>query len=1716
MINLYSSTRRKQIASLLLAAMGINILVPSVSYALTGGPTQPEFSSFEPVTTNQMVDEFTGDFTYNLPVLNVPGPAGSDYPLSLSYHSGAAPEEEASWVGYGWTLNPGAITRNTRGFPDDYDGATVKYWNRAPKNWTATVGTSASTEIFGKDLGVSGSASLRYNSYQGYGYNVGIGIPLGKGIASLGYNITDGKGSFAASVNPAAILAQTKAKAKKYDNQSKDRYNLRPYGGQGKPAHATQGSSISVLGGNFGLLSYSEAVRANHVSSYSGAAFNISANLQLNFLPAPIGHTININGSYSYQTNEESKNAPVYGYMYTRNAYGTNSNNTVGRRNENAVEDYYVEKDTPYNKRDTYLGVPINNADQFSASGEGIGGSFRLYHQQVGEFTPNYASSSIVIGNLSPEISAGLTFGGGTDIGAGLQQLTEGAWQSSQLPFSAPNGGENSFFRFTNDLGGTWAATSHDSDEPSPASVNRSGSNTSNLPFTYPSTRGGRSSYVAYHTKGDVAGAGSRRFSQRPSDGSLPLYNDALSSSAICEMSVVTATGTRYIYGLPLLNKNEKNLHYSVVNEPSNNVKSNYLVYTSKSDAQMSAISGEERDAAYAGSFLLTETHTPDYIDRTFNGPTQDDFGGYTRFNYKKQYGGSGTWYNWRTPYKGLLYQPNSLSDPLDDIGTMSCGQKEVAILQSIQTKTHTAIFVLGDVTRKDGFDAKIGDASGIPTYSSPGLGTGLARNPNSSVGTGVNGIKYLDRIELYSNEDIHIGPDDYPVKNVRAVPIKTVRFEYYSQNATETLCKGAFNSTSGNGKLTLKRVWFEYQGINTQISPYSFGYSYPSSAQYPDKYKIGTDDVTGGFGSTAMQNNQNPDYSPFDLDAWGNYQRNGINRFAKQQSWISQKPDDIFDPAAWQLKVIKLPTGGEIHVQYEQDDYAYVQDKPAHVMVPLVNTASEEDKPNDFVIDLNEIGITTAGDALATQQAVEREYKSRPGHKIYFKFLYSLLGNIAPLLDPITCNSEYITGYATVESTTVVGTNLMIHLATGSNGDYRLPQQVCRNFASTQRNGKLNPPGVCDPSVNGISDQGFGPAGLMRYILQRFGSIVGLNSSNSCAKLSPANSYFRIPVIKAKKGGGLRVKRLMTFDTGYDGEGVLYGSEYIYQMNEPKTGRLISSGVATTEPSGQREENILVDFMPRENQDLWSKIVAGEDMKQAEGPLGEGLLPAPLVGYARVVTRNIHSGLTSTGYAVSEFATARKYPMQVKKTDIDSDTQYRVLTAGLVTDQVNNLYADQGFSFILNNMHGQPTRKATYPGKYDSSSEAAEQKQTVAASSEQVFTYYEPGKFDANSNLVQAEAITVVSPEGVTDPQAHPGREVDLTIAQRSVKDTMYDLNFETDVDVTFLFFFTLGYFTIFPTLSRSSSEFCTHATSKVVRYPAILKKVTTLQDGIVHTSENLAFDQSTGQPVLVQTNDEFSGGYLQQTQMASWIHPRLGSKAATEGVELSSSSGSIGSVSASNKIAYLTLTGQACDGIGKLTRGDLIELTSPTAGNPLSGLVFHVDQPDLVANRVRVYPVVLPYQGSNSFPTALTSSGVSVSRMRILSSGRTNQLATVAGNTTFHNTSLTARTVPTLSTPVYGASDDFTTALNDALKTNINPGATPVLYSLPGSFESMNISAFANLIPAESGIDPSSAKIKNVKLYAFVDATGQRRILFDQFDIDRGNDPPVHIQNP
>jgi hypothetical protein len=96
------------------------IFAPSLIYA--GGITADEYDSFIPAGTTDMVNTLTGDFHYDVPLFDVPGPEGS-YPIHLFYEAGIKNDKNASWTGLGWNLNVGAITREVNDIPDDFSNA---------------------------------------------------------------------------------------------------------------------------------------------------------------------------------------------------------------------------------------------------------------------------------------------------------------------------------------------------------------------------------------------------------------------------------------------------------------------------------------------------------------------------------------------------------------------------------------------------------------------------------------------------------------------------------------------------------------------------------------------------------------------------------------------------------------------------------------------------------------------------------------------------------------------------------------------------------------------------------------------------------------------------------------------------------------------------------------------------------------------------------------------------------------------------------------------------------------------------------------------------------------------------------------------------------------------------------------------------------------------------------------------------------------------------------------------------------------------------------------------------------------------------------------------------------------------------------------------------------------------------------------------------------
>lgn len=1617
----HKSKLRKIFALYLCVYIALESLVPTAAHALTSGPNQPEFSSFEPVATTNMVNTFSGDFTHNLPVLEIPGPHGSGYALSLSYHSGTSPEEEASWVGYGWAINPGAIIRQKRGFPDEFNGSEVHYWNKVPKNWTVSVGNFFNLEAFSL-LGLNVSAALRYNNYKGWGYVAGVGASV-KGLASLGYSVSDGDGSFSYSVNPAGLLShlfntfvndQSGATAKAADPLDKLRSQWIAKG-KSDFADLTKLGQITQAGSNFGLFSESEAVRATNVTEYIGESFNLQLAVHGNPAPVPLGLGGGISGNYTYQKNIPEDTLSAFGYMYLANA---------GEKDD--IMDYYSEKETPYVKRDRYLAIPFSNADNFLVTGEGISGGFRLYNKKPGHLFPNPKTSELLILQLGFQGQVGFDYGIGFDVGEGAQSLEVKKWGNTEqieqdYRFAgSEDRDEPYFFRFDDDLGGR---IDMGSTKPAQASFDGEGTlgfksfepvipdeipPVMNLNSKGEEQRSSRAGYIAYHTNKEmeekIAGIRYKAYTKDDETNQWIDRTDSKIKDGIGEIVTFNEDGNRYVYGLPVYSRNEYNFQYGFKTVEASKVQKNYLTHESIEPAPITKV-GEKRDDPYATMLLLTEITSADYLDRTLDGPTPDDYGGYTKFNYTQKFGEikksqiSDNWYEWRIPYTGLLYHRNELSDPKDDLASVIGGEKEIYYLSSIETKTHLAEFITSD--REDGIQAaENADA---------------AQSENAK-GPANKRLQKLDRIELYAKKK-----DGNQVDQL----IKTIHFEYdYS------LAKGIPNSANGQGKLTLTKVWFEYEGIvPAKISPYVFNYEYMRSPDYPLEIQQRYPEVVA-HGDEFTAEDQNPNYSPFDLDRWGNYQYNGKERHDRFNPWVNQNPawvaqhpnTDIneavrnFDPAVWQLKRIKLPSGGEIQIQYEEDEYRFLSsihyqeadENPVVRPVPalaMVSLKGGNDSAGKYYLNVTDLRIEDSNNnpelqalrSLIQEQFIDPEPDER--EKMFFKFLFALVGETASLEK---CNSEYISGFVNVEDVGIDAGGLFVIL--GGNDAYSRPLSACYDLVRTSKGGMLDP----------ISDDG-GAKEVVMSLLARVGTVF-FEEAATCLDVDYENSYLRVPLTRAKIGGGLRVKRLLMFDNGLEaGDAGLYGREYLYETSEGE-----SSGVASNEPPTGREENALVTYLARDKQSWYNRLIAGKDRKQTEGPLGETILPAASVGYSRVIIKNIHKGKTNPGFEVNEFYTAYDKPFKVEYTGINKKTDYLMLPLVLVNRLVDNIWMTQGYSFTLNNFHGQPKSISTYSGDY----EDIHNPEKTYMSSRQGYTYFGPGK-----GIEIMESIDV-PPKG----EKAPGGVTEIVFESRTVEDITKDIHVSGDITFGFYGVFVIPYIIALPYISLNRSKLSTHVTTKVTHYPAILQGVTTTQEGIIHETRHIAFNPDNGKPVLTKTYDGFHGLDLQQSPNfhvgeyrsysfpASRQYKSMGQKAFNERKIIVSGDNDVRIdriLDAFGKY-YLEFSleakdGDICEALGNFGVGDLVEV--------IGDALFHTGEQ--LGNRIELFPINL-FNYNNQKKNKVT--------VEIIRSGRTNQLNQVAGSITTYGAEKAVVNHP-IDPAILGPRQQLADAINEVI---------------------------------------------------------------------------------
>ncbi len=1653
------------------------------------GPTSPDFSSFESVSTDNMINPFSGDFSYNLPVLEIPGAHNGGYALSLSYNNVTNPDEEASWVGLGWTLNPGAITRNKRGFPDDLKEGEVEYINETPANWTIGLSPNLGIEAF--TLKASLTKNMRYNNYKGFGGGYTANISALNGLVSLGYTMDDGKGSFSPGINPSAILGLLNTSGKKAREESVPKLDPCKYRGLGKnegmkakrmesaermkakKGFDTYKQTSNLLStSTYNFHSFSDMGSPSNVTEFDGVSTSFSIEGSIDPSLVIVGVNGGLIGSYTRQTPKSQVTRQAYGYIYSNYA-DLDSSST-------SIMDYHVEKESPFMLRDQFTPVPISDADYFNVSGEGISGGFRAYWKKPGLFSPPSAHSQTLLSSAGVELHAGTDLGAGGSGMVGEQNLRlKSEWDnngnSDDMKYTVGTTEDEPYvFRMNNDLGGNVMFSNNFDNIKTNLDITGSDRepNISSVPATTlaANERIGRSTHIRAFTNEQINSELTAFNANTLIPAIIPdndITEDCIDRSVteikdhIGIYSLTNEEGTNYVYALPVYNRNEESMQYNVPNNGATAAQNDgkEIIHTNVLNGIMT---GEKHKYAYPASYLLTSIRSADYADVNNNGEVdKDDLGGFTKFDYVMKHGhidktdASSPWYEWRVPYTGLRLNQNKLFDLSDDMGSYSYGEKEVYYLKTIETKTHVAVFV----TNLSDYSAN---------YGSLAIGSQQARSDGKSAvkisfgdpnAAGTDEQEYLEKILLFAKYYDNLNALQYKL-------VKTVKMNYNYE-----AWPMANNTTSG--KLTLKKVWVENNNIvEAKNSPFEFEYQYPdATVGYPTPKYDHIKDFYANY-STAAQSPLYPDARY--ADRWGNYQIDGESRKEKLIPYVSQKNNNDFDPAAWNLKQIKLPTGAEIHVQYEQDDYLYVQNEKATAMVSITS-AITSGATNTFKINLEDIyptgGVSVADYTQFLKDNLLNQY-------VYFKFLYTLNGVdmvTLPLGDNV-CNAEYIDGYVLVtdivnppatsdiEFTIGGGAGPVASIANQpfNTATYKYPRYVCYDYIKTETGWQA---GYCDIYGNGFSGA-MGEADPKAILAKAITSMKNridavVNGASVCGYINPELSYFRLPIMPTesnpgKKGGGLRVKRLLMYDAGMEtdhSDEALYGTEYIYKDMITHT----SFGVASNEPPEGKEENPLIDFIQKRDEQKWSqKVLSGKDKEQFEGPYGESLLPSASVGYSRVVSKSIHSGKTDVGFSVSEFYTTKDYPTLSDEKTYMIDGQLRspvdigdIVKAKkmqknycvFVNVSKNQIWATQGYRFFINSMNGKPKSESRYTGAKEGVVEGILNfKKNKAVVYHKEYTYYQPG-----------EKVPVTDDALAVPTLAHLGVETEIISERKQITDISENMGLSIDAAVSLTVPLVIPTFSGMMSVNLNESKHRTFVTNKVIYLPAILKSTTETKDGITHTTENMAFSKVSGQAIVTRSYDvydnldingsNYTGKYYTYNQPACNVYPGMNQKAINENRQFSPTAGTNDAIALSGvtNLYDWVITGASLNYLS-LAEGDLMKFSDG------SDYYFYIKS--VIEAPAGVYTVSMEkFDQSFSYPTNIT-----FTKLNIIKSGKTNQVNTSVGNIVTYNEIALPLTVATVPSGVLSARNTVITNINSSgIANNVTntPNAYHELYS-------------------------------------------------------------------
>lgn len=700
----------------------------------------PEQASFEPVDGTDIVNLITGDMSYSIPLFQVPSPEGG-YPVSLFYHSGIGMMQESSWVGLGWNLNSGSINRKLVGVADDqsYDPVEVHVYDPGEKSSIQSLRIGVGTTKVGV------GASYTWGTINGE-RSVSVGLDaqfrIGPVRAQIAYNSFDN--SLQMGIGVAVPGAQMNI-------DSRGNAGL---GVQLGPLGVSMSSGSSKASMSVGGFSSQYSMNSSGQGVYE---LESSSSFFLPLGPITISY-----GSSSYRWWIDYERITYsYGILYSNLGLDQLSNNTIlGHKVQNGDNEMDINENL--SDKDSYSNLNYNsNFANYLSPGYD---QYNVYSQGL--------SGTMQISMLKPSILCGMSQLISTDqtptsnirsLHYRTNFLKNSTTNSLLVDYPSP---ENHAFRFLNSNSSFYRFIppffSQDKNQVLYNSNNQLTILNGKTSFNASLGKLAYGKHIEYFLNNSISSgqAYSRGFMEcnemkdrrnlflsSPANSTIGNKVKVTEPEGIGAFYIIKEDGMKYHFSLPVYQFEE----FSFTRNHFNHNKWASIIETSP----------------IAINWLLTAITGPDFIDNGDFVVGNGDLGYWVKFNY-------GLWSDGfidRTPFidykrygeiqyeiiHGVGVNPISqISNEDDIIDQANASRRQIYYLNSISTRTHTALFVK-DI-KEDYYSASSFNITGRFDLvgfwdGNPPFRTKLAHNALSI--PAIQPTLKLSEIYLLSNEDL-------------------------------------------------------------------------------------------------------------------------------------------------------------------------------------------------------------------------------------------------------------------------------------------------------------------------------------------------------------------------------------------------------------------------------------------------------------------------------------------------------------------------------------------------------------------------------------------------------------------------------------------------------------------------------------------------------------------------------------------------------------------------------------------------------------------------------------------------------------------------------------------------------------------------------------------------------------------------------------------------